>query len=182
MQHGTDASLWCVELIPDGLANCWHIGQEHHWQQAGDIHRNPCDGASTLPEKSKQITSRSQTSQECKCLELQKIKWTFLWTLLWIHKSVFKKVSGTFLIGHKMKIGTFEPQLIQGYVDINFLYKTISTYYVGLVKAIPPFWVSSLDLFPGFIDLNVLVAMTRNVQDVLQSIAYSDETFQRNRC
>lgn len=81
-----------------------------------------------------------------------------------------------------MKIGTFERELIECYIDISILYETRSIYYAWLVKAIAPFWISSLDLFPGLIDLNVLVAMARNVQDVFQSITYSDETFQRNRC
>ncbi len=50
---------------------------------------------------------------------------------------------------------------------------------VKLVKAISPFCISSLDLLPGFIDLNVLVAMARDVEDVFQSIADSGGAFER---
>lgn len=44
------------------------------------------------------------------------------------------------------------------------------------VEVTSPFCVSSLDLLPGFVDLNVLVAMARDVQDVFQSITDSGGT------
>lgn len=50
---------------------------------------------------------------------------------------------------------------------------------VKLVKATSPLCVSSFDLLPGFVDLNVLVAMARDVEDGSQSIADSGGTFQR---
>lgn len=48
-----------------------------------------------------------------------------------------------------------------------------------LSKVISPFCVFSLDLLPWFVDLNVLVAMARDVEDVFQRIAESDETFKK---
>lgn len=30
LQHGTDDRLRDVELIPDGLADCWHVWKQHH--------------------------------------------------------------------------------------------------------------------------------------------------------
>ncbi len=30
LQHGIDARLRGVELIPDGLADCWHVWKQHH--------------------------------------------------------------------------------------------------------------------------------------------------------
>lgn len=64
--------------------------------------------------------------------------------------------------------------------DLSTSYETTGgAECVKLVKAISPVCVSSLDLLPGFIDLNVLVAMARDVEDVFQSIADSGGTFER---
>lgn len=30
LQHGTDDRLRGVELIPDDLADCWHVWEQHH--------------------------------------------------------------------------------------------------------------------------------------------------------
>lgn len=30
LQHGIDARLRGIELIPDGLADRWHVWQQHH--------------------------------------------------------------------------------------------------------------------------------------------------------
>lgn len=46
-----------------------------------------------------------------------------------------------------------------------------------LDKAKSPFRLSCLYVLPGFVDLNVLVAMARDVEDVFQRITDSDEIF-----
>jgi len=65
LQHGIDAGWRGIELIPDGLADSWHVRQQHHWQQAGDIHRHPGDRARTLPEEERR-SSVSRTHHESK--------------------------------------------------------------------------------------------------------------------
>lgn len=50
-----------------------------------------------------------------------------------------------------------------------------------LDKAESPFRVSSLYILPGFVDLNVLVAMARDVEDVFQRITDSDEIFEEKK-
>lgn len=60
LQHGTDDSLRGVELIPDGLADCWHVWKQHHWEQAGNIDGHTGHGARTLPGDEKE-TSVSRT-------------------------------------------------------------------------------------------------------------------------
>lgn len=51
LQHGIDAGLRGIELIPDGLAHSRHVRQQHHRQQAGDVHWHTGDRARTLPEE-----------------------------------------------------------------------------------------------------------------------------------
>lgn len=53
--------------------------------------------------------------------------------------------------------------------------------YVELAQAKSPFRVSSLYILPRFVDLNVLVAMARDVEDVFQSITDSDEIFEKKK-
>lgn len=50
-----------------------------------------------------------------------------------------------------------------------------------LAKGESPICVCSLYFFPGLVDLNVLVAMARDVEDVFQSIPDSDETFRKKK-
>ncbi len=66
LQHGVDAKLRGVELIPDGLADRWHVWRQHHWQQAGDVHRHTGHCARALPEEEKH-RSVSQTDHQSKC-------------------------------------------------------------------------------------------------------------------
>lgn len=61
VQHGADAGLRGIELIPNGLADRWHVRKQHHWQQTRNIHRDASHRARTLPEKKetdKKIMSR----------------------------------------------------------------------------------------------------------------------------
>lgn len=78
-----------------------------------------------------------------------------------------------------MRIHTFESQLTTCNTDLSTKYEATEVQdCVKLVKAISLFSVTSLDLLPRFVDLNVLVAMARDVEDVFQGVTDSGGTFQ----
>lgn len=71
-----------------------------------------------------------------------------------------------------MRIYTLKPQSstqIEG--PCMKLQRTVG---VEQVKTISPFCIFSLDPLPGFVNLDVLVAMARDVEDVFQGVTDPD--------
>lgn len=62
LQHGADDRPGGIELVPDGLADRWHVWKQHHRKQAGNIHRHTSHCACTLPAEQKTDQSVRQIS------------------------------------------------------------------------------------------------------------------------